>query len=374
MRELKFKSGEILNNRKKKNKNMNDRIKRNIESNASRFIKKNINNFCFRLGNFLIPKRIITNKKHKIDIEGNRNKLLISGNSPFAVNMENYLKDKGIRFIKEFIIIIQDFDLWKIILDSFADIDQITRKKYEEMNYFSLDYFLPDSLTCIEIDSNYHNNKKTLDLARDIYLKNIYSIETIRFFHFGENKEQDNINLKLLNFRLQKPNINFTGIFNYEDIVIRDYLYENEPMFIMLERLIKFIGLNYFFSRSYITTYYITGFDYRQLAFDINFGAGLDPLLFYQDFVDLMENITRKELIIFKNIVSYSIKDIVMILNNEISINNIIEKFNKIPYWISKLIKIPDEYSYLISEETGEDIFVLDYIKKLTSEKRLNSY
>ena len=353
---------------------MNDRIKRNIESNASRFVKKNINNFCFRLGSFLIPKRIITNKKHKIDIEGNRNKLLISGNSPFAVNMENYLKDKGIRFIKEFIIIIQDFDLWKIILDSFTDIDQNTRKKYEEMNYFSLDYFLPDSLTCIEIDSNYHNNKKTLDLARDIYLKNIYSIETIRFFHFGENKEQDNINLKLLNDRLQKININFTGLFNYEDIVIRDYLYENEPMFIMLERLIKFIGLNYFFSRSNITTYYITGFDYRQLAFDINFGAGLDPLLFYQDFVDLMKNITRKELIIFRTIVNYSIKDIFMILNNEISINNIIEKFNKIPYWVSRIINIPDEFSYLISEETGEDIFVLDYIKKLTSEKRLNSY
>lgn len=57
-----------------------------------RYIERNISKFCFNIGPFSIPKEIVTNKKKRINIEINRNKLLKEGNKPLCRKYGKLLK------------------------------------------------------------------------------------------------------------------------------------------------------------------------------------------------------------------------------------------------------------------------------------------
>lgn len=323
-----------------------------------RYIERNISKFCFNIGPFSIPKEIVTNKKKRINIEMNRDKLLKEGNSPYAVNMENYLKDIGVRYVKEFVIIIQDFNLWEISL-SILNLTEDERNNYLKTNYFSLDFFLPDSLTCVEVDSNYHNNRKKLDKARDYYISNYYNIKTYRFYHFKEDENNPN-QIELRN-RIRMVSVNPNFLFNYSAFVYSNFIYSNESFIIMIERFINWVGQNNFFTRNKFT---ITEKDYNTLA-DGLFEKTINPMMFSDYFIDLADKMIGHKILICKNVINYSISEIYYILG-KVSIEirrDILSKYNYIPYWISQLIFIPNEFTAFISERTGEDIFILKYIQ-----------
>ena len=328
-----------------------------------RYIERNISKFCFYIGPFSIPKEIVTNKKKRINIEMNRNKLLKEGNSPYAVNMENYLKDIGVRYVKEFVIIIQDFNLWEISL-SILDLTEDERNNYLKTNYFSLDFFLPDSLTCVEVDSNYHNNRKKLDKARDYYISNYYNIKTYRFYHFKEDENNPN-QIELRN-RIRMVSVNPNNLFNYSSIVFNNFIYSNESFIVMIERFINWIGQNSFFTRNKFT---ITEKDYNTLA-DGLFEETINPMMFSDYFINLADKMIGHKIIICKNVINYNISEIYYILNNRtLPIqSDLISKYGAIPYWISKIMKIPIEYINFIKENSGEDLYILKYIKDGTIE------
>lgn len=337
-------------------------IKDYLNDCIKRYIERNINKFCFNIGPFSIPKEIVTNKKKRVNIEMNRNKLLKEGNSPYAVNMENYLKDIGVRYVKEFVIIIQDFNLWEISL-SILNLTEDERNNYLKTNYFSLDFFLPDSLTCIEVDSNYHNNRKKLDKARDYYISNYYNIKTYRFYHFKEDENNPN-QIELRN-RIRMVSVNPNFLFNYSSIVFNNFIYSNESFIVMIERFINWIGQNNFFTRS--DEFTITEKDYNILA-DGLFEKTINPMTFSDYFIEIADKMIGCKITICKNIINYSISEIYYIINNrnnpllirEIISNN---RFNKIPYWISKIIKIPNNLKSYILGCNWEDNTILYYIK-----------
>ena len=322
-----------------------------------RYIERNISKFCFNIGPFSIPKEIVTNKKKRINIEINRNKLLKEGNSPYAANMENYLKDIGVRYVKEFVIIIQDFNLWEISL-SILDLTEDERNNYLKTNYFSLDFFLPDSLTCVEVDSNYHNNRKKLDKARDYYISNYYNIKTYRFYHFKEDENNPN-QIELRN-RIRMVSVNPNFLFNYSSIVFNNFIYSNESFIIMIERFINWIGQNSFFARNKFT---ITEKDYNTLT-DGLFEKTINPMMFSDYFIELADKMIGHKIIICKNVINYSILDINCIkyyINNN-SLRKIITIYNGIPYWVSKVTKIPNNLIEYLKPETSDDYFLLKYI------------
>ena len=322
-----------------------------------RYIERNISKFCFNIGPFSIPKEIVTNKKKRVNIEINRNKLLKEGNSPYVVNMENYLKDIGVRYVKEFVIIIQDFNLWEISL-SILDLTEDERNNYLKTNYFSLDFFLPDSLTCVEVDSNYHNNRKKLDKARDYYINNYYNIKTYRFYHFKEDENNPN-QIELRN-RIRMISVNPNFLFNYSSIVFNNFIYSNESFIIMIERFINWIGQNSFFARNKFT---ITEKDYNTLT-DGLFEKTINPMMFSDYFIELADKMIGHKIIICKNVINYSILDINCInyyINNN-SLRKIITIYNGIPYWVSKVTKIPNNLIEYLKPETSDDYFLLKYI------------
>ena len=348
-------------------------------SNTIDFIKKSVEGYvirnfykeCFSIGNFSIPKRLITNRNNKISLEKNR-KHLLRNESPYSLNMTKYLNNNKIDYLKEFIVIIQDKVLWRDIISTF-NVSNKEKKNYEECNYFSLDFFLPNNLTCIEVDSNYHFNRTSLDEARDIYLDVKFSIRTIRFYHFGENNIVDFPKLVDLKNRINQINIDSSNLFSYFDVMINNFLYENEFIVTMIERFIDYIGLEKFFKNK---EFKITEKEYNYLATGINFGNNVRPILVSLEFINLIKELFNRTVIIYRNIINYKFSDITYILNSNKDIfREIISAFNSIPYWVSVVKCVPEEFKSFIKESTGEDLIILKYLRngKITSEKPSNS-
>ena len=206
-------------------------------------------------------------------------------------------------------------------------------------------------------------NRKSLDFARDIYLRMTYFIKTIRFYHFGENYIRDKNNIDLLKKRLSEVNIDPRNRFNYLDILYDEFVYDNKYLFIMLSRFIEFIGYeNLYKSTGKIL---ITEKDFNTLAYNINFGNNTYPMMFCDDFIDLAKNIINYDIVIMKHVTSYSVKEIKYILKNkDISLfqKYIIPTYKTIPFWISKIMTVPDNFKKLIHSQTSEDLFLLNYI------------
>ena len=345
-------------------------IRNTIIKCSEQFISKNINKYCFTLGNYLIPKSLTTNNRKLINIETNRNNLL-KNQSPYSLNMKSYLENNNIKFIQEFIVIIQNPYLWNDIIAS-MNLPIKEYNDYKNINYFSLDYFLEDSLTCIEIDSDYHKNRENLDKARDLYLEVEYAIKTFRFYHFREDNINDDLLLSQLNVRISNIiNNNLYHLFNYRDVVLRDFLYNNEFFIEILENFVTFIGSTNFYRLNKFT---ITEKDYLNFSENIKFIQGTEPIDYYKDFINFTKDLFNKEITIVKGIQNYSINDIYYILdnnkNNEVLITEIIlPKLKGIPYWISNVILIPSIYKKYVSIKTIEDELIISLCKKLRFKK-----
>ena len=344
---------------------MSDKVRKIIESSIKRYVNRNISKFCFKIGFFNVPKEIITNHKKRINIERNREKLLKQGNSPFAFEMGIYLTNQCIRFTREFIVIIQDIAAWEFMIDSYCETDE-EKNKYKLTNYFSLDFFLMDNLTCIEIDSNYHIEKKNFDMARDAYLETVYNIKTIRLYHFGENKIEDEPKLRRLKERVMRVNSDPTRLFNYFDVAMNNFIYGKENLLCLIENFIEFVGgfSNFIKSRKFI----ITEKDYNNIAQGIDFGGKLsDLIMFSDDFVELINNLFYCEVRVYKNITSYGIGDINYIIqnrNNNSIVNNIMYLYNRIPYWTTYFVNIDNRMLSFIIPESGEDTILIKYLKE----------
>ena len=192
-----------------------------------------------------------------------------------------------------------------------------------------------------------------------------FSIKTFRFFHFGEDKINDELIFSNLINRLNNNKVsNLSNLFNYQDIVLRDFLYDNEYFITMLDRFIDFVKMYNFFKRS---QFVITEKDYRRLTKGIIFTQGTESIDFYQDFIRFVKELFNKEITIYIGVVNYSIEDISYVKSNNTSVvvvsNELLSRFKGIPYWASKLIKIPDRYCSYIMKKTLEDKLILSYIK-----------
>ena len=343
-----------------------------MDGNFINSLRKNIevylnpikSSYCFKLGECLIPEKLITINNKKINLKRNRKKLMKDNqNNQYSINMKSYLIGQKINYIEEFIILIQNRSLWINIIDSF-NIDKKESDEYKNINYFSIDYFIPEYLACVEVDSDYHINRKILDQARDIYLRSLYHTQTIRFYHFGDNEVRDRENIAtLMNWisSFNSPINNYYLLFDYTDILIDNFIYENFFLINILEKLIMLVGVNNFYTNN---KHVITGRDFIELSSGINFGKLTDPLMFVADFIDFSKNIIYTEIKILSKITSFRINDIKQIIRYNLTQDNtrsLVSIYGGIPYWISVIKQIPNNLP--INSKNKEDELILKYIQ-----------
>lgn len=88
--------------------------------------------------------------------------------------------------IPEFPVPIEDRELWKSCLEATgAEIEADIGK-----SFFALDFLFPLPGLVVEIDSKFHKGREKADKARDMYLLSKYGLETIRYYEYGKDSVQ----------------------------------------------------------------------------------------------------------------------------------------------------------------------------------------
>lgn len=211
--------------------------------------------YCFELEGYYIPKYF-----NKVDLQKIRVSSL-SNKSSYVKNFEDSLKKeipkmfsnksyiKYLDNIQEFIIPIENVNLWKEILLNVGLGDNV---RYNNTTFFKLDYLFPYLHCCIEIDSNYHFPKAKYDLARDLYISSMYGIRTVRLLDFGKDSNNKASNLKFVK-ELIKEKENYWSMslpikinFNFYKSISENFITLNRRVFDFIELIKVKLGSDYY--------------------------------------------------------------------------------------------------------------------------------
>jgi hypothetical protein len=209
--------------------------------------------YVFKVGDFILPKKLKTISGNKIDLETNRSNLLKQG-SYWSPKFEKYLLSTNIEYIKEVPFIIENMRLWRFLCNKYG-----TNKKYVNTNYFFADYVFPYYNLIIEIDSSMHNEE--YDKARNEYIHRTWGIYSLRFYEFGRIAEKDSEYLKEFGRFIQDLNrsrflysLSTPIQLDYSNLLIKqfnaDHLSLLTPISEIESEVFRLAG-NYFRTRSY---------------------------------------------------------------------------------------------------------------------------
>lgn len=164
----------------------------------------------FKIGEYYtVPKYIHTKSCNSYDLEKKREESLLESKNPNNIAFEGFIErlrtstyKKGeLDYIKEFPLLIDRSvyqDIARLRLPSeLAGCDEIFNK-----SFILLDYFFPKLGIAVELDSHYHDQRKPLDLVRDIYTETYFGISTIRVDGYGVRG--DTVGDNKFNNRLKK--------------------------------------------------------------------------------------------------------------------------------------------------------------------------
>lgn len=185
--------------------------------------------YCFNVDDFLVPKRLRSERGYPINLEYNREQNLNQG-SRWSPGFHETLKKKYKKMIytREFPLIIQDQDVWRGLCNKYCVSDIEHRRK----NYFMADYFFPRHSMLVEVDSDYHSD--VYDLARDEYVQITYGISTLRLYKFGEDKIKEKQYLEKFNSWLADRKGLVTTL-DYTTMILEKFYKDNEDILDLLE-------------------------------------------------------------------------------------------------------------------------------------------
>ena len=211
---------------------------------------KNNTKYIFEISGYQFPV-YVSNPVSGIraNLEANRKAELKRPKSKYALSFERDWK--GPELIPEFPIIIENRELYIELLDKYkVKSEMMKNPKYSETmfikkawgkSYFLLDYYIPGTTGCIEIDGEFHEDPgmKELDMARDDYLKITFGIKTYRLPRYTKN--QKSMLSEIINgLEYKKLMINFT------DSIVKDYKIHNEEQFKLYSEAETIIGTKTF--------------------------------------------------------------------------------------------------------------------------------
>ena len=151
----------------------------------------------------------------------------------------------GIEKIREYILVIDDIDLWRKCLGYYGITEEILIgmdlgkkgngfRKIWYKSYCSLDIYLPEYRMALELDSGYHN--VVIDKARDRYFEKRYGIKTERFFEYHLHPDQRNRLGCILKYGKESESYIPSQI----NILVSSYLNENPQAKKLLQRILGF--------------------------------------------------------------------------------------------------------------------------------------
>lgn len=222
------------------------------------------NYYSTNIDKYRIPTKIRTLQGKFVDIVQNRNNSLFRRESSYSIrfreDIKNLKKTYGIycEFIQEFPIIIEDRDLWNNITNYLG----ISNKKFKDTNYFLLDFFFPYLGVIVEVDSEYHDTKKLYDTARDIYIKRMYGLDTVRFYKYGNNE----LERKAFIEKFKKVSTDFINYYkvwgiskecifplDFSKTMVDNFIRDNKLPLEFIDKLINWIGESKFIYSDFFT-------------------------------------------------------------------------------------------------------------------------
>lgn len=198
---------------------------------------------------YVIPKNIKSKTGRPINIISNREEALAKNNSKYSFAFESDISNEGVRFIKEFPIVIDDKGLWN-------EVCSLISGEQRDTTYFLLDFYLVDYNLAVEIDSKFHDNRKDYDLERDIYLESRFGIETHRFYEYGKDDNARKKDFRKLKSRLRTIHglnagwgiTNPNNCYMFIDIAVNQFIRNNRRALDFIDSLIAYIGITRFHS------------------------------------------------------------------------------------------------------------------------------
>ena len=264
---------------------------------------------------YIIPRFIQVNKFGKLlDLSNHRNNLLLGNESFYSRTFRRDIISESMKssrllkpyyeYIREFPIVLDDRSLWNNILTCLGE--SIDSKK-RDTSYFLLDYMFPYFGLAVEIDSEYHDNRQIYDKARDIYVRNRYGLETIRFYKYGENPYErvdffNSFKEKSIEFnnyyRSQDLRPGYFPI-DYSKIIINNYIDYNKSALNFIDKISQEIGETEFICSSIVE---LTKSDLNNIDKDIFPIKEYLPDSLEQQFINNISNVLfsiyRKQLVI----------------------------------------------------------------------------
>lgn len=256
---------------------------------------------------YIIPNKIKSFLEGKyINIIKNRNNSLNKTESSYSKRFKNDIRSlRGTykiycNYIKEFPIIIEDRDLW----------DMITNKLgiSNNTNYYLLDYFFPYLGIAVEIDSEYHDTKQRYDIARDIYIKSVYGLETIRFYKYGENElerkafiEQfKNTSDSFINYYKSWGIGEYIFPIDFSKTIVDNFIEDNKLPLEFINKLINYIGKwKFMYMESHrISLEELNRIDNNSFPKECKFNKGSIEQLLLDNIIIVLKKIYGKTLII----------------------------------------------------------------------------
>lgn len=206
--------------------------------------------YIFEISGYYFPIYVINPVSGtRVNLEANRKDSIERPKSSYVKNFEHDWK--GPILIPEFPIIIENRELYLNLLEKYnIKTEMMKNPKYSETmfikkawgkSYFLLDYYIPGTTKCIEIDGEFHKDPgmTELDKARDEYILEMYGIKTFRLPRYS--RKSKNLLDEIISEKSQELKIDFT------DSIVKDYKIHNEEQFRLYEEAkTQIIGIQTF--------------------------------------------------------------------------------------------------------------------------------
>lgn len=336
------------------------------------------NYYSKKIGPYIVPK-YVTHSKGKVDLIKNRLQELGKRDSSYVsnfktdiVNLGNKTSGNLPKYIEEFPIVIDNSAMWNSILDYYnVPVNSVHRSR----KYFLLDFLFYELGFIVEIDSAYHIGNESYDKARDLYIKQKYGLDTIRFYEYGVVAKDcatlESVIDKYCELCIDTNTTDREYCIDQSNVILENYIAENKLQLEIIENIFNYTG-----SSQYVNKIAITMKDVKIIIrfLHINCDTYQETVLI-ENIIFIVNNVYKIDLYI-QDTMLYRLNDVLWIKEMK-KHRKLVERWNnlclitnsnKFPKWMTVILgNVPRKLEkYIEIDETGGNGGIEDFLKALS--------